>query len=601
MAKMLKKRSEIQQEYKWKIEDLFASDEQWQIETEEIKELAEKLKGFQGKLGTSADTLYEYLSLNDKLDQMLERVYVYANQKNHEDTGNSTYQDLSDKATNIMMEVSSALSFGTPEILEIPEERIKSFYKEKMELLQYQRMIDEIFRDKPHTLSSEMEELLANTAELADGPDSAFSMFNNADIKFPVIVGEDGEEVEITHGRYSKLMESNDRRVRKETFDGLYSSYKKFKNTLASLYSTNVKKDIFYSRVRNYDSCLARALDGSRIPMDVYKNLIEAVHENLPAMYKYMEVRKKALKVEELHMYDIYAPIVSDYKMEVSFEEAKQIVKEGLQPLGEEYLSILQEGFDGGWIDIYENEGKRSGAYSWGAYGTHPFVLLNFQNTLNNTFTLAHEMGHAIHSYYSDKTQPITYAGYKIFVAEVASTCNEALLMAHLIKNSKDKKEKAYLINYHLEQFRGTLYRQTMFAEFEMLTHQMAEEGKALTADTLCALYYDLNKKYYGEHVVIDEDIAMEWARIPHFYRSFYVYQYATGYSAAIALSKRILEQGESAVDDYIHNFLCGGSSKDPIDLLKGAGVDMSTKEPVEQALQVFSDLVNQLEGLIEE
>lgn len=313
-----------------------------------------------------------------------------------------------------------------------------------------------------------------------------------------------------------------------------------------------------------------------------------------------MEIRKKALKVDELHMYDIYAPIVSDFKMEVSFEEAKQIVKEGLKPLGEEYLSILQEGFDNGWIDIYENEGKRSGAYSWGAYGTHPFVLLNYQNNLNNTFTLAHEMGHAIHSYYSDKNQPITYAGYRIFVAEVASTCNEALLMAHLIGNAKDKKEKAYLINYHLEQFRGTLYRQTMFAEFEMLTHQMAEEGQALTAETLSKLYYDLNKKYFGDNVVIDEDIAMEWARIPHFYRNFYVYQYATGYSAAIALSKRILEKGESAVEEYIHNFLCGGSSKDPIDLLKGAGVDMSSKEPVEQALKVFADLVDQLEELIE-
>ena len=601
MGKTLKKRSEIAQEYKWKIEDLFADDTQWQKEVEEIKKLKETLKGYQGKLGESAETLYEYLSLSDKLDQLMERVYVYANQKSHEDTGNSVYQDLSDKATNLMMEVNSALSFATPELIKIPEETVKAFYQEKMELLQYQRMIDEIYKDKPYTLSSEMEELLANTAEIADGPDNTFSMFNNADLKFPTIVGEDGEEIEITHGRYSKLMESSERRVRKETFDGLYSSYKKFKNTLASLYSTNVKKDIFYAKARNYKSSLERALNGSRIPLDVYKNLIEAVHDNLPAMYKYMEVRKKALKVEELHMYDIYAPIVSDFKMEVTFEEAKQIVKEGLKPLGEEYLSILQEGFDNGWIDIYENEGKRSGAYSWGAYGTHPFVLLNFQNTLNNTFTLAHEMGHAIHSYYSDKTQPITYAGYRIFVAEVASTCNEALLMAHLIANSKNKKEKAYLINYHLEQFRGTLYRQTMFAEFEMLTHQMAEEGQALTADTLCSLYYDLNKKYYGDNVVVDEDIALEWARIPHFYRSFYVYQYATGYSAAIALSKRILEKGETAVDEYIHNFLCGGSSKDPIDLLKGAGVDMSTKEPVEQALKVFADLVDQLEELIKE
>lgn len=600
MANKLKKRNEVEPQHKWKIEDLYQNDEQWQQEVEVINTLVEELKQYQGKLGDSAETLYSFLSLSDKVDELLERVYVYANQKSHEDTTNATYQDLADKANNVMMTVNSALSFTTPEILTIPEERIRTFYEEKIELLQYQRMIQEIMKDKPHTLSSEMEELLAQTAEIADGPDNTFSMLNNADIKFPTIIGEDGEEIEITHGRYIKLMESPDRRVRKETFEGLYSSYKKLKNTLASLYSTNVKKDIFYAKARKFNSSLESALNGSRIPVEVYQNLIEAVHENLPAMYKYMEIRKKALKVDELHMYDIYAPIVSDFKMEVSFEEAKQIVKEGLKPLGEEYLSILQEGFDNGWIDIYENEGKRSGAYSWGAYGTHPFVLLNYQNNLNNTFTLAHEMGHAIHSYYSDKNQPITYAGYRIFVAEVASTCNEALLMAHLIGNAKDKKEKAYLINYHLEQFRGTLYRQTMFAEFEMLTHQMAEEGQALTAETLSKLYYDLNKKYFGDNVVIDEDIAMEWARIPHFYRNFYVYQYATGYSAAIALSKRILEKGESAVEEYIHNFLCGGSSKDPIDLLKGAGVDMSSKEPVEQALKVFADLVDQLEELIE-
>ena len=600
MANKLKKRNEVEPQHKWKIEDLYQNDEQWQEEVEVINTLVDELKQYQGKLGDSAESLYSFLSLSDKVDQLVERVYVYANQKSHEDTTNATYQDLADKANNVMMTVNSALSFTTPEILTIPEERIRTFYEEKIELLQYQRMIQEIMKDKPHTLSSEMEELLAQTAEIADGPDNTFSMLNNADIKFPTIIGEDGEEIEITHGRYIKLMESPDRRVRKETFEGLYSSYKKLKNTLASLYSTNVKKDIFYAKARKFNSSLESALNGSRIPVEVYQNLIEAVHENLPAMYKYMEIRKKALKVDELHMYDIYAPIVSDFKMEVSFEEAKQIVKEGLKPLGEEYLSILQEGFDNGWIDIYENEGKRSGAYSWGAYGTHPFVLLNYQNNLNNTFTLAHEMGHAIHSYYSDKNQPITYAGYRIFVAEVASTCNEALLMAHLIGNAKDKKEKAYLINYHLEQFRGTLYRQTMFAEFEMLTHQMAEEGQALTAETLSKLYYDLNKKYFGDNVVIDEDIAMEWARIPHFYRNFYVYQYATGYSAAIALSKRILEKGESAVEEYIHNFLCGGSSKDPIDLLKGAGVDMSSKEPVEQALKVFADLVDQLEELIE-
>lgn len=600
MAKALKKREEVEARYKWNMQDMFQNEEQWYDEVEQIKKNTEELKKFQGRLGESSDVLYQFLSLSDENDKLMERVYVYANQKYHENTANAVYQDLSDKASNLMMVVSSQMSFGTPEILAIPEEKMEQFYQEKKELLHYKRLIDEIFKDKPHTLSGEMEELIAQTSEMADSASNTFSMFNNADIKFPIIEGEDGEEVEITHGRYSSLMESSNRRVRKDAFEGLYSSYKKFKNTLASLYSSNVKKQIFYANIRNYDSTLDMALSGSRIPKEVYTNLIDAVHDNLTSMYKYMELRKKALKLHELHMYDIYAPIVSDFKMEIPFEEAKKIVLEGLAPLGEDYLKVLKEGFDGGWIDVYENEGKRSGAYSWGAYGTHPYVLLNYQDTLNNVFTLAHEMGHALHSYYSDKTQEITYAGYRIFVAEVASTCNEALLMAHLIKNCKDKKEKAYLINYHLEQFRGTLFRQTMFAEFEMITHSMAEHGETLTADTLCEVYYDLNKKYYGDNVVIDEDIAYEWSRIPHFYNSFYVYQYATGYSAAIALSKRILEQGESAVKDYIRNFLCGGSSKDPIDLLKGAGVDMSKKEPVEEALKVFADLVNQLEELID-
>jgi len=597
---VLKKRSVVEQKFKWKIEDLFESIEQWNDEVEQIKKNTEILKTYQGRLGNSSKELYDFLALSDENDLLLERVYIYARQKYDENTSDAVYQDLTDKASNLMMVVESQLSFAVPEILSIPEEIIETFYREKEELIHFRRMIDEIFKDKPHTLSAEMEELIAQTAEMADSASNTFSMFNNADLKFPTIKGENGEDVEITHGRYSSLMESTDRRVRKDAFMGLYSSYKKYKNTLASLYSANVKKKIFYANVRNYDSTLEMSLSGSRIPTEVYTNLIDVVNENLPSMYKYMELRKKALKLDELHMYDIYTPIVSDFKMEVPFEQAKEIVLEGLKPLGEDYLKVLKEGFDGGWIDVYENEGKRSGAYCWGAYGTHPYVLLNYQDTLNNVFTLAHEMGHALHSYYSDKTQKITYAEYRIFVAEVASTCNEALLMSHLIKNCTNKKEKAYLINYHLEQFRGTLFRQTMFAEFEMITHRMAEEGVALTADTLCSVYYDLNKKYFGANVVIDEDIAYEWSRIPHFYTSFYVYQYATGYSAAIALSKKILEQGESAVHDYIRNFLCGGSSKDPIDLLKGAGVDMSKKEPVEQALEVFADLVNQLEELIE-
>ncbi|SFR90921.1 oligoendopeptidase F [Anaeromicropila populeti] len=599
MSVGLKKRSQMDKEFQWRIEDLFETDSLWQEEYEKIKELNAKVREFQGHLGDSAEKLYQYLRLCDEINRLLERVYVYANQKSHEDTTNTTYQDLAEKASNLMMVVNSTGSFAIPEILVISEEKMESFYKENQQLLLYRRKIEQIFLDKPHVLPKEMELLLAEASEMGNVPQNTFSMFNNADLKFPVIKDEEGKDIEITHGRYIRLLESPDRRVRREAFLGLYQTYEKFKNTLAGLYSGNVKKEIFYAKARKYNSTLEMALDGSRIPLSVYENLIEAVHESLPSMYQYMKLRKRALALEELHMYDINTPIVTDFNMKVPFEEAKKLVAEGLKPLGEEYLNILTEGYADGWIDVYENEGKRSGAYSWGAYGTHPFVLLNYQDNLNNVFTLAHEMGHAIHSYYSDATQPYPYAGYRIFVAEVASTCNEALLMAHLIKNAKEEREKAYLINYHLDQFRSTLFRQTMFAEFEMITHKMAEDGQPLTVDTLCSLYYDLNKKYFGEAVMIDKDIEMEWARIPHFYNSFYVYQYATGYSAAIALSEKILTEGQEAVEKYVKNFLKGGSSKDPIDLLKGAGVDMSTKEPVKEALNVFAGLVEQLDQLI--
>ena len=444
-----------------------------------------------------------------------------------------------------------------------------------------------------------MEELLAEVGEVAEAPSQIFSMFDNADIKFPEIEDEDGEMVKISHGRFGQLLESKDRRVRKEAFEGVYATYNNFRNTLATTYSSNVKQESFFAKARKYDSTLDKALDGGNIPKSVYTNLIEAVHDNMDQMHRYVSIRKRLLDVEELHMYDLYAPLVQDIDMDIPYEKAKEIVAEGLRPLGEEYQKILQEGFNNRWIDVYENENKRSGAYSWGPYGTHPYVLLNYNNSLNNVFTLAHEMGHAIHSYYSDKMQPYVYAGYKIFVAEVASTCNEALLIDHMLKNTDDKKQKAYLINHFLESFKGTLYRQTMFAEFEMITHQMIEKGESLTADSLCKVYRELNEAYFGDDITIDSEIDMEWARIPHFYRSFYVYQYATGFSAAIALSRRILKEGKPAVDDYIR-FLSSGSSNYPIELLKEAGVDMSTKEPVNQALALFKELLDQMEELMD-
>ncbi len=596
--KSLPKRSEVDVKYTWAIEDLYASDELWQKEYDKVKEMIPGIVEFRGRLGKSAEILLSFLQQQDELDKLMERIYVYANQKYHEDTANSVYQDLSNKANALSVQVRSALSFATPEILTIPEETIAQFKYEAQELMLYDFYLKDILRIKPHILSSEQEELLADAGEIAEAPDNIFSMFNNADIKFPEIEDEKGEKVRITHGRYGQLLESTDRRVRREAFEGVYSTYQSFRNTLAASFSSNVKQEVFFAKARKYNSTMEKALDGGNVPVEVYTNLIAAVHENMHLMHRYVALRKRLLGVEELHMYDLYTPLVSDVKMEIPFEEAKKIVAKGLEPLGEEYQKILMEGYNHRWIDIYENENKRSGAYSWGAYGTHPYVLLNYNDTLDNVYTLAHEMGHAIHSYHSDREQPYIYAGYRIFVAEVASTCNEALLIDYMLKNTEDKKEKAYLINHFLEKFKGTLYRQTMFAEFEMITHSMVEKGESLTAEALCRIYHDLNVAYFGDDIVIDPAIDMEWSRIPHFYNAFYVYQYATGYSAAIALSRRILKEGPEAVTDYIR-FLSSGSSNYPIEILKAAGVDMSTKEPVNQALKLFEELLDQMDELM--
>lgn len=501
-------------------------------------------------------------------------------------------------AQSLLTELTEASSYIEPEILAIPEETVRKFLAENTELQVYTQYFENIIRQREHVLPREMEELLASAGEMAEGPKDIFSMFNNADIRFPEIEGEDGEPVEVTHGRFISLLQSRDRGVRKRAFEALYGVYGSYRNTLAAVYRANVKQSVFYARARKYTSDLEAALDGSRIPVSVYDNLIDAVHEYLPLMHRYVSLRKRLLRVDELHMYDLYVPMVSEAEKRIPFEQAKDMVLEGLKPLGGEYQELLQKGFSSGWIDVYENQGKRSGAYSWGVYGTHPYVLLNYQENLNNVFTLAHEMGHALHSWYSDGEQPYIYAGYKIFVAEVASTCNEALLIRYLIENSTDTREKAYLINYFLEQFRTTLYRQAMFAEFEKITHGLQEKGETLTADRLCRIYYGLNRDYFGEDICIDREIELEWARIPHFYTPFYVYQYATGFSAAIALSGRILREGEAAVEDY-KRFLKGGSSMYPLELLRMAGVDMEKKEPVEDALRVFEKYLDEMEGLV--
>lgn len=591
------KRIEQKVEDTWCLEDMFESDDFWEEEFGRLQRMIFQYEDFEGTLGESADSLLEYLKFNDETNLLMERLYVYANMRYHQDMANSMYQEFAARAQKLMVEISGASAFAEPEILEITTEKINVFFNENPELETYKRYISEILRGKNHTLDKKTETILAKSRQMANAAENIFSMYNGADIKFPSITTEEGEEIEITHGNFVPLLESTDREVRKAAFEGVYETYGKMRNTLAATFAANLDQANFYAQVRKFSSAREMYLYGSNIPESVYDNLIETVHKNMDKMHKYVSLRKKILDVSELHMYDLYTPIAKAPDTKYSFEAAKDIVLEGLAPMGEEYIKVLEEGFDNRWIDVYENEGKRSGAYSWGAYGTHPYVLMNYHGTLDHVFTLAHEMGHAIHSYYSDANQPYVNAGYKIFVAEVASTCNESLLIQHLLKITEDEEEKTYLINHFLEQFKGTLYRQTMFAEFEKIAHSMVQNGEGVTADRLCGIYYNLNKEYFGDDIVIDKEIELEWARIPHFYNPFYVYQYATGLSAAIALSKRILEEGKPAVEDYM-KFLTGGSSQDPIELLKIAGVDMTSSEPIETALELFGNLLEELQKI---
>lgn len=592
------KRNEIPEEYKWKLEDIYASNDLWERDYQKVKEMADKLSPYKDHMDKSAVELLECLNLSTEMTRLFEKTYVYAHMRSHEDSTDSFYQGLADRVDSLGVAVNSASSFIVPGILAIPDEKLEVFLKESEGLRFYGRFLDEIRRMKPHVLSAGEEQLLAMAGEMAQAPETIFSMLNNADIKFPYIKDEKGNEVELTKGRYIQLMESDDRRVRKDAFDGMYSTYSRQKNTLAALLNANVKANIFSARVRKHGSAREESLFADNVPVEVYDNLIKAMHDNMNLMHRYVKLRKKIMGLDQLHMYDLYVPMIKEAKMVIPFEEAKKIVKEGLQVLGENYGKDLEKGLESGWIDVYENEGKRSGAYSWGCYDSHPYVLLNHTDTLNYMFTLAHEMGHALHSYYSDGNQPYIYAQYKIFVAEVASTLNESLVMNHLLKTTNDKKKKMYLLNYFMEQFRTTVYRQTMFAEFEKIIHEKAEAGEALTSERLCSIYRELNIKYYGSDMVVDDYIDMEWARIPHFYTSFYVYKYATGFSAAVSISQQILKEGQPAVDRYL-KFLKSGGSDYPIELLKIANVDMSTTEPVNNALKLFGSLIDQMEELL--
>ncbi|MBQ3482368.1 MAG: oligoendopeptidase F [Oscillospiraceae bacterium] len=595
--KQIPKRSEVPVEFTWDLRDMFPSDEAWKAEYEALKEMPARLEAFRGHLGDSAETLLEFFRLQDELSLRLHPLHTYASCSSDADTSNGFYQDMVGKAYSTYVAIASAGAFATPEIMAIDEDRLNLFYVAQPELETYRRSIYQIRRRAAHILSGECEALLASAGEMAETPDKVGSIFRNADIRFDPARDEKGEEHPLTNGTFVPLLESADRTLRRSAFESYYAGMGAFRNTLAATLNGEFRQRLFFSRARRYPDTLSAALDETEVPTEVYTNLIQAVHANLDKMYRYVALRRRLLGVDELHMYDVYTPIVEGAARKIDFEEAKATVLEALGVLGEDYTDLLREGFDHRWLDVYENEGKRGGAYSTGGARPHPYVLLNHKDTLDSMFTLAHEMGHALHSWHSCRFQPVNTSGYVIFVAEVASTCNEVLLMRHLLGKTTDKTERAYLINHFLDSFKGTVYRQTMFAEFELMMGRMAEAGETLTADSLCEKYLSLNKLYFGPDMISDDEIALEWTRIPHFFYNYYVFQYATGFSAAVAIANRILSEGESAVRDY-KKFLSGGSSTDPIGLLKIAGVDMSSPEPVNSALALFGELVDEMEKL---
>lgn len=600
LERLLPLRSQIKSSDKWRLEDIYSGDESWQAEYDALAAELDNECAYKGRLAESAKTLLDMLCEYDSLEERLEKIYVYAFLKLYEDMSEPKSQVMAGKAQTLSVRFATRYSFMESEIIAIPEDKLCVWIKN--ELAPFAHLIEDMLLEKVHTLSEENEQLLAASSLMQSAPKDIFSQFNNSDIEFGNVTDENGTESKLTSARFGSFMESSDRRVRKEAFTKLYAQYKSHINMLAATYEANVKQARFYAGARKYGSTLEMYLSQNNIPTEVYTSLIDTVNENIQLMHRYAGLRKKALGVDELHMYDVYAPMTADVKMKVDYKDATKMVLEGLKPLGDEYAGILKEGFENGWIDVRESRGKRSGAFSWGEYGTHPFVCLNYSDTLNDVFTIAHEMGHAIHTYYSNKNQPHVYAGYRIFVAEVASTCNEVILMKSLLEHCDDDAKKKYLLNHFLEQFKGTLFRQTMFAEFEMITHAMSEKGEPLNADNLCSVYRKLNEKYFGPDMVIDDEIAYEWSRIPHFYTPFYVYQYATGFSAAIAIATKITDgykNGDNTAREGYFRFLSGGSSMHPIELLKLCGIDMETTGPVENALKVFGELLDEMEKIL--
>ena len=587
-------RSTIENKFKWTIDEMYPNEESIEKDIQKVKELIEEVKRYKGILADSEENIFKALNISEEASRILQNLYVYTHMKSHEDTRINKNQSNATKIDMLSTELSMATSYMVPEIIAMDNEKLENYLKTER-LSHYKKYVDDILRLKPHTLNEREEELLAAVADLSGVPENVYDMLSFADLKFPEIEDENGEKVRVTHSNFSLFLKSKDARVRKDAFEAMYGIYGQYKNTFASTLYGGIKSEIFYAKTRKYESALQGSLFQDNVSVNVYNNLIDAVHENLDTLNDYIDLKKKFLGLDKINMYDLYVPLTENFDMEISYEKAQEIILEALKPLGEEYLENVKKAFAEGWIDVYGNEGKQGGAYSWGSYDSKSYILMSYKDDLNSLFTLIHEMGHSMHSFYSKNNQPYLYSGYKIFVAEVASTLNELLLINYLLKNAESKEERVYLLNYYLEQFRTTVYRQTMFAEFEKICHGKVEEGEPLTAEDFNNIYYDLNKKYYGESCEVNEEIALEWARIPHFYSNFYVYKYATGFSAASALSKQILEEGESAVSRY-KEFLKSGGSEFPLDQLRKAGVDMEKKESVDEALHVFKDLVKQLE-----
>ena len=587
-------RSTIENKFKWTIDEMYPNEEAMDKDIQKLKDLIEESKKYKGTLADSEENLFQALNISEQASRLLQNLYVYTHMKSHEDTRINKNQANATKTDMLSTELSMATSYMVPEIIAMDSDKLENYLKTE-KLSHYKKYVDDILRLKPHTLNEREEELLAAVSDLSGVPENIYDMLSFADLQFPEIEDEKGEKIRVTHANFSLFLKSKDARVRKDAFEAMYSVYNQYKNTFASTLYGGIKSEIFYAKTRKYESALQGSLFQDNVSVDVYNNLIDAVHENLDTLNDYIDLKKKFLGLDKINMYDLYVPLTENFDMEIPYEKAQEIILEALKPLGEEYLENVKKAFSEGWIDVYGNEGKQGGAYSWGSYDSKSYILMSYKDDLNSLFTLIHEMGHSMHSYYSKNNQPYLYSGYKIFVAEVASTLNELLLINYLLKNASSKEEKIYLLNYYLEQFRTTVYRQTMFAEFEKICHGKVENGEPLTAEDFNNIYYDLNKKYYGESSEVNEDIALEWARIPHFYSNFYVYKYATGFSAASALSKQILEEGDSAVDRY-KEFLKSGGSEFPLDQLRKAGVDMEKKEAVDEALHVFKDLVKQLE-----